>query len=74
MIDSMCKGIPNVNNEKNRTEIFDILKEVMEKDKEVLFAYLYGSYAQDSIHFESDSDKNLCPSCLSTFSLESEGE
>ena len=56
MIDSMCKGIPNVNNEKNRTEIFDILKEVMEKDKEVLFAYLYGSYAQDSIHFESDID------------------
>ena len=45
-----------MNNDKNRTEIFDILKEVMEKDKEVLFAYLYGSYAQDSIHFESDID------------------
>ena len=45
-----------MNNDKNRTEIFDIFKEVMEKDKEVLFAYLYGSYAQDSIHFESDID------------------
>ena len=45
-----------MNNDKNRTEIFDIFKEVMEKDKEVLFAYLYGSYAQESIHFESDID------------------
>ena len=31
-------------------------REVMEKDKEVLFAYLYGSYAQDSVRFESDID------------------
>jgi hypothetical protein len=56
MIDSICNGIPNMNNEKNRTEIFDILKKVMEKDKEVLFAYLYGSYVQDSVHFQSDID------------------
>ncbi len=45
-----------MNNHKNRTEILAILKEVTEKDKEVLFAYLYGSYARDSVHFESDID------------------
>jgi len=56
MIDSTYSGIPNMNNAKNRAEIFDILKKVMEKDKEVLFAYLYGSYAQDTAHFESDID------------------
>jgi predicted nucleotidyltransferase len=56
MIDSIWYRIPNMNNEKNRAEIFDILKKVMEKDKEVLFAYLYGSYAQDSVRFESDID------------------
>ena len=56
MIDSVCNGIPNMNNDKNRKEILDILKEVMEKDEKVLFAYVYGSYARDSIHFESDID------------------
>ena len=45
-----------MNNEKDRAEIFDILKEGMEKDENVLFAYVYGSYARDSIHFESDID------------------
>ena len=45
-----------MNHDKNKTEILAILKEVMEKDKGVLFAYLYGSYAQNSIHFESDID------------------
>jgi len=56
MIDSIYNGISHMNNGKNRTEIFDILKEVMEKDEKVLFAYVYGSYARDSIHFESDID------------------
>ncbi len=32
------------------------LKEVLETDKEILFAYLYGSYVYNSIHFESDID------------------
>ena len=45
-----------MNNDKHRTEIFDILKEVLEKDEKVLFAYVYGSYVRDSIHFESDID------------------
>jgi len=45
-----------MNNDKNRTEIFDILKKAMEKDKEVLFAYLYGSYVRDPVRFESDID------------------
>jgi len=56
MIDSICNGISNMNNDKHRTEIFDILKEVLEKDEKVLFAYVYGSYVRDSIHFESDID------------------
>jgi predicted nucleotidyltransferase len=45
-----------MNNNKNRAEIFDILKKVMEKDEKVLFAYVYGSYARDSIDFDSDID------------------
>jgi predicted nucleotidyltransferase len=49
-------GILNMNNNKNRAEIFDILKKVMEKDEKVLFAYVYGSYARDSIDFDSDID------------------
>jgi len=56
MIDSICNGISNMNNNKNRAEIFDILKKVMEKDEKVLFAYVYGSYARDSIDFDSDID------------------
>jgi len=42
--------------EKKRSEIFDILKKVMEKDKQVLFAYPFGSYVQESVHFQSDID------------------
>jgi predicted nucleotidyltransferase len=45
-----------MNKEKDRAEIFDILKKVMEKDQEVLFAYLYGSYANNSIDIKSDID------------------
>jgi predicted nucleotidyltransferase len=56
MIDLVCNGIPNMNNEKNRTEILEILKRVMEKDQEVLFAYLYGSYVYNSDDFKSDID------------------
>src|SRR4030065_244368 len=33
-----------------------IIKEIMEKDEDVLFAYLYGSHVHNSIHFESDID------------------
>ena len=43
-------------NEENRAEVFDIIKEVMEKDKEVLFTYLYGSYVKNSIDIRSDID------------------
>lgn len=39
-----------------RTILLKDLKEVLETDKEILFAYLYGSYIYDSIHFESDID------------------
>ena len=56
MIDSICDGISNMNKNKNRAEIFDILKKVMEKDEKVLFAYVYGSYARGSIDFDSDID------------------
>jgi predicted nucleotidyltransferase len=45
-----------MNKSKNRAEIFDILEKVMEKDEEVLFAYLFGSYARDAIDFDSDID------------------
>jgi len=45
-----------MDNEKNRAEIFYILKKMMKKDKEVLFAYLYGSYVQDFVHLRSDID------------------
>jgi predicted nucleotidyltransferase len=45
-----------MNKEKNRPEIFDILKKVMEKDKQVLFTYPFGSYVQDTVHFQSDID------------------
>jgi hypothetical protein len=41
---------------ENKTGFFVILKQVMEKDEDVLFAYLYGSRVHDSIHFESDID------------------
>jgi predicted nucleotidyltransferase len=56
MIDSICNGISNMNKNKNRAEIFGLLKKVMEKDEKVLFAYVYGSYARDSINFDSDID------------------
>jgi len=56
MIDSICNGISNMNNDRNRAEIFDILKDVIVKDEKVLFVYVYGSYARDSIDFESDVD------------------
>ena len=45
-----------MNNDRNRAEIFDILKDVIVKDEKVLFVYVYGSYARDSIDFESDVD------------------
>jgi predicted nucleotidyltransferase len=49
-----------MNNGKNRTEILEILKRVMEKDQEVLFAYLYGSYVYNSDDFKSDIDGDGC--------------
>ncbi len=39
-----------------RATLLKDLKEVLETDKEILFAYLYGSYIYNSIHFESDID------------------
>jgi len=39
-----------------KEELITVLKEVMEKDEEILFAYLYGSYALDASHWESDID------------------
>lgn len=33
-----------------------ILKKLLKKDKDILFAYLYGSYALDSVHAGSDID------------------
>jgi predicted nucleotidyltransferase len=45
-----------MNEDKNKTDLLAITKEVMEKDEDVLFAYLYGSYVHNSIHFESDID------------------
>jgi hypothetical protein len=42
--------------EKNRIEIFEIIRKVMEKDKEVLFAYLYGSYVYNFSDLKSDID------------------
>jgi len=39
-----------------RATLLKDLKEVLETDKEILFAYLYGSYIYHSIHFESDID------------------
>ena len=36
--------------------LLNILKEVLEKDEDILFAYLYGSLVFNSIHPESDID------------------
>lgn len=33
-----------------------ILKKLLKKDKDILFAYLYGSYTFDSVHPGSDID------------------
>jgi hypothetical protein len=39
-----------------KEELVSILKEIMERDEEILFAYLYGSYALDANYWESDID------------------
>ena len=41
---------------KNRQNLVPILKKLMRNDKEILFAYLYGSRALDSAHPGSDID------------------
>ena len=41
---------------KNPKDLVPILKKLMRKDKEILFAYLYGSCALDSVHPGSDID------------------
>ncbi len=41
---------------ENRNILFKILKEVMEGEEGVLFAYLYGSYACGDVDSESDID------------------
>jgi predicted nucleotidyltransferase len=45
-----------MNNDQYQTALLKILNEVLEKDEEVLFAYLYGSYAYSSAPFRSDID------------------
>jgi predicted nucleotidyltransferase len=41
---------------KVKNNLMDILKEVLEKDENILFAYLYGSYVHKLQHLESDID------------------
>jgi len=45
-----------VNKDKNGDHLLNILKEVMGKDEDILFAYLYGSMVFNSHHLESDID------------------
>jgi len=40
----------------NKEKLITVLKEILEKEKEILFAYLYGSYALNFIHSKSDID------------------
>lgn len=40
----------------NREKLITVLKEILEKEKEILFAYLYGSYALNFIHSKRDID------------------
>ena len=56
MVGSTSTKMTKMNEDKNKTGLFVILKQVMEKDEDVLFAYLYGSHVHNSIHFESDID------------------
>lgn len=41
---------------ENRNSLLTVLKEAMEADEDVLFAYLYGSYACGAAFSESDID------------------
>ena len=41
---------------ENKSILLNVLKEVLEKDEDVLFAYLYGSRVYGSTHLESDVD------------------
>lgn len=45
-----------LNKDKNKDHLLNILKEVMGEDEDILFAYLYGSLVFNSIHLESDID------------------
>ncbi len=56
MVGSPLTKMRKMNEDKNKTHLLAIIKEVMEKDEDVLFAYLYGSQVHPSIHFESDID------------------
>jgi uncharacterized protein len=56
VVGSPLTKMRKMNEDKNKTDLLAITKEVMEKDEDVLFAYLYGSYVHHSIHFESDID------------------
>ena len=49
-------GEGRMNSEESKTALLKILTEVLEKDEEVLFAYLYGSYAYGSVSPGSDID------------------
>lgn len=45
-----------MNEDKNTTDLLAVIKRVIEKDEDILFAYLYGSRVHPSTHFESDID------------------
>jgi predicted nucleotidyltransferase len=45
-----------MNDNKSKIDLSVIIKEVMEKDEDILFAYLYGSRVHPSTHFGSDID------------------
>lgn len=41
---------------KKRNILIKALREVMEREESILFAYLYGSHVYDSVHSQSDID------------------
>lgn len=44
------------NRTKDRNILLKVLKEIMEGEESILFAYLYGSFVQGTFHPESDID------------------
>src|SRR4030042_1663673 len=54
--DSLQIGKAKMERYKNRCILINILKEMLEKDEDVLFAYLYGSHAYGFAYLEIDVD------------------